>query len=156
MNTLNVRIVQLEPLRVATAYGFGEGPERIAWDKMIAWLKAKGLWQDGRPRRFFGFDQPSPTLGSPNYGYEVWVTVGPEVQSEGEITVRDVPGGQYAVAHCAVQNPWEDIPTTWKQLVAWAETSPYRAGRGQCLEETFFEGDPDFQHFSLDLYLPVA
>jgi DNA gyrase inhibitor GyrI len=155
MNTLNVKIVQLEPLRVASAHGFGQGPEGIAWDKMQAWAKQRGLWQDGTPRRCFGFNNPSPAEGSPNYGYEVWMTVGPEVESEGEITVKEVPGGLYAVAHCEVKSPWEDIPRTWKELMAWVETSSYRPARHQWLEETYFGAEPNYHEFALDLYLPV-
>jgi DNA gyrase inhibitor GyrI len=140
---------------VASAHGFGEGPEGIAWDKMTAWLKARGMWQDGSGRRCFGFNNPSPTGGSPNYGYEVWVTVGPEVVSEGEITVKEVPGGLYAVTRCVVKSPNDDIPAAWKQLVAWVETSTYRPARHQWLEETFFDGDPNYQAFTLDLFMPV-
>jgi DNA gyrase inhibitor GyrI len=155
METLDVRIVQLEPLRVASAHGFGSGPEGIAWDKLSAWAKQHGLWQDGSGRRYFGFNNPNPAEGSPNYGYETWVTVEPEVASEGEITVKDVPGGLYAVTRCVVKAPWEDIPSTWKRLTAWVETSPYRPAGHQWLEETFFDGDPNYQAFTLDLYFPI-
>ncbi len=152
---MDVRIIQLEPMRVASAHGFGAGPETIAWDKLIAWLKARGMWKDGTPRRFFGFNNPSPMHGSPNYGYEAWATVGPEVTSQDEITVKAVPGGLYAVTRCVVKDPWDDIPATWKRLAAWVEASSYRPARHQWLEEAFWEGDPDHQNFTLDLYMPV-
>jgi DNA gyrase inhibitor GyrI len=155
MENIEVKIVQLEPMRVATAHGFGEGPEGIAWDKMTAWLKQRGMWQDGSSRRYFGFDNPSPSAASPNYGYEVWATVGPEVEPEGEITIKEFPGGLYAVTRCVVKNPWEDIPATWKRLATWVETSPYQSARHQWLEETFFEGDPNYQVFTLDLFMPI-
>ncbi len=35
MNELEVRIVRLEPMRVASAQGFGQNPEEIAWSKKI-------------------------------------------------------------------------------------------------------------------------
>jgi DNA gyrase inhibitor GyrI len=112
MENIEVKIVQLEPMRVATAHGFGEGPEGIAWDKMTAWLKQRGMWQDGSSRRYFGFGNPSPSAASPNYGYKVWASVGPEVEPEGEVTIKDFSGGLYAVTRCVVKNPWEDIPAT--------------------------------------------
>lgn len=155
METIDVRIVQLEPMRVASAHGFGESPETMAWDKLITWAKSRGLWQDGTPRRFFGFNNPDPSAGSPNYGYETWMTVEPEVASEGEITVKEFSGGLYAVTRCAVKNPWDDIPKTWKQLVAWVETSPHRHARHQWLEETYFPGEANFETFTLDLFMPI-
>ena len=83
MDQPDFRIVQLEPLRVASAHGFGEGPETLAWDKLTAWARERGLWQDGTSRRFFGFNNPDPSPGSPNYGYETWMTVGSEVELGG-------------------------------------------------------------------------
>ena len=97
MEELQVRIVQLEPLRVASAHGFGESPEGMAWDKLIAWIRKTGLLDQPEKPRLFGFNNPSPSAGSPNYGYETWVTVGPEVQPEGEIMIKDFAGGLYAV-----------------------------------------------------------
>ena len=155
MESLDVRIVTLEPIRVASAHGFGEGPETLAWDKLIAWAKARGLWMDGTPRRYFGFNNPNPMPGSPNYGYETWMTVGPEIETDGEIAVKEFGGGLYAVTRCVVKDPGNDIYATWQKLVGWVENSPYRHGTHQWLEEHLFTGDPDFQDFTLDLFMPV-
>jgi len=46
MSELEVRIVQLEPMRVAYALGFGPRPEEIAWSRILAYGKAKGLLDD--------------------------------------------------------------------------------------------------------------
>ena len=35
MSELDVRIVKLEPMRVASAHGFGTNPEEQAWDKIL-------------------------------------------------------------------------------------------------------------------------
>ena len=37
MSELDVRIIEIEPMRVASAHGFGEQPEIIAWEKILAW-----------------------------------------------------------------------------------------------------------------------
>jgi DNA gyrase inhibitor GyrI len=42
MEDLNVKIVELPPMRVASTLGFGTGPEEIAWNRMTAWAKQKG------------------------------------------------------------------------------------------------------------------
>ena len=43
MEALNVRIVRLDPMRVASAYGFGPSPEDIVWQTLLDWGKAGGL-----------------------------------------------------------------------------------------------------------------
>ena len=35
MSDNDVQIVRLEPMRVASAYGFGESPELEAWEKIL-------------------------------------------------------------------------------------------------------------------------
>ncbi len=109
-------------------------------------------------RRFFGFNNPDPSPGSPNYGYEQWVTVDTAAPPEGGVTIKDIPGGAYAVTRCRLEN----ITETWKALVIWLEDSPMRFGPGQCLEECLTPqiftqpGDQDPMQAVFDLYLPVA
>ena len=43
MKELDVRIVELEAMRVASVYAFGESPETDAWDKLVAWINRKDL-----------------------------------------------------------------------------------------------------------------
>lgn len=130
MADIEVRIVTLEPMRVASAYGFGAQPEEIAWRKLLAFAEAKGL--DQGSARFFGFNNPDPSPGSPNYGYEQWMTVGPDVEGEGDITIKEIPGGLYAVTRL---EGLSEIGERWKQLVLWAKTSQYRFANRQWLEE---------------------
>jgi AraC family transcriptional regulator len=153
MSDINVRIIRLEPQHVAMSYGFGSGPEGIAWEKMLAFVYAKGLDKDLGAHRFFGFNNPSPAPGSPNYGYEQWITVGPEVQGDGEVKLKDFSGGLYAVTHCHLAH----ITDVWMQLVGWREKSRYRPANHQWLEEIItdpiahaIDGDSEF-----DLYLPI-
>ncbi len=154
MSTIDVRIVRLEPQRVAVSYGFGSGPEPIAWEKMIAFVKAKGLDKDGRQHHYLGFNNPDPTPASPNYGYEQWVTVDPDVQPEGEIKIKEFAGGLYAVTRCQLKNIFQ----TWQQLAAWHEQSQYKPGHHQWLEEALQPplDEPISEEMELDLYLPIA
>ena len=155
MSKLDVRIVELEPLRVASAHAYSASPEDDAMKKLLAWAKPGGLLGDPEQYRVFGFDNPSPSPGSPNYGYELWITIGPDVEPEGEIKAKEFPGGLYAVTRCEVKNPWDDIPTTWKRLVAWREDSKYRAAHHQWLEEHLGPLEAASE-FVLDFYLPIA
>ena len=155
MSELDVRIVKLEPMRVASAHAFSESPEPEAGEKLIAWAKPKGLLDDPEKHRVFGFNNPDPSPGSPNYGYEFWIAVGPDVEPEGDIKIKEFPGGLYAVTRCEVKNPWEDIPGTWQRLVAWSETSKYQMARHQWLEEHIGPFGSS-EEFTLALCLPIA
>lgn len=156
MSDLEVRIVKLPPMRVACVHGFGEGPEEQAFDKMKAWAQAHDLL--GQPCRLFGYNNPDPSPGSPNYGYDVWLTVDESVQADGEARIIEFPGGLYAVTRFEVKNPWEDIPGTWRKLVKWMEASQYRHGQHQWLEEHIGPLDEmgGNQPFTLDLHLPIT
>ncbi|GAP08344.1 DNA gyrase inhibitor [Anaerolinea thermolimosa] len=152
---LPVRIVRLEPLRVACLNGYGASPERTAFELLRAYVREKGLDRDGKPHRYFGYNNPNPSPGSPNYGYDVWVTVDESIQSEGDVRVFDFPGGLYAVMRIHPKDG-DDIHRSWMKLVAWRERSPYRMGSHQWLEEHFGDLEQGFPDLVLDLYMPIA
>lgn len=156
MSNLDVRIVKLSPMRVACVNGFGEGPEEMAFEKMKAWAEAHNL--TGKPHRLFGYNNPDPSPGSPNYGYDVWMTVDESVQADGDTTIIDFPGGLYAVTRIGVKEPGNDIPAAWQKLVQWMEASRYHHGRHQWLEEHIGPLDEmgGAQPFTLDLHLPIT
>lgn len=153
MSDLEVRIVEMEPMRVASALGFGESPENIAWAKILAFARARGL--DTALVRFFGFNNPNPSPGSPNYGYEQWMTVGPEVQAEGEIVIKEIPARRYAVTRF---KGLENIGRVWQELVLWFEDSPYHKPSHwcQCLEEVLHGPVSPPEEWVFNLYLPIA
>jgi DNA gyrase inhibitor GyrI len=151
MSELDVRIVTMDPMRVASAYGFGDSPEEQAWDKILAFAQAKGL--DREEARFFGFNNPDPSPGSPNYGYEQWITIGPDVEAEGDIRIVDFAGGLYASTRL---RGLSNIGQAWKQLVQWFEDSPYRKGPHQWLEELLTPPESPQEEWEFILYLPIS
>jgi DNA gyrase inhibitor GyrI len=156
MNALNVRIVELEPVRVASFHAYGQEPEIAAWGQLVAWARPKGLLDDPEGHQVYGFNNPSPSPGSPNYGYEFWITVGPEVEAEEPVEIKQFPGGLYAVARCQVGGkPYETIPSGWKQLVLWREDSAYKPGGHQWLEEHIRLDRYPQGEWDLNLYLPI-
>lgn len=148
---MDVRIVELDPMRVASVLAYDNEPEMKAWAKMLSWAQAHHLME--KPHRAFGFNNPSPTPGSPNYGYEVWMTVDSDVQTDDTVKIVDFTGGRYAVTRCVgVSN----IFNTWQELLMWVENSPHRQAEHQWLEEHIKVGpnvSPD--DYVLDLYLPI-
>jgi effector-binding domain-containing protein len=151
MKDLDVRIVELAPMRMISAYGFGESPEAIAWDKLLTWARDQGM--DLAAARYFGFNNPSPSPGSPNYGYEQWMTVDEDVTPAGDLRIVDFSGGRYAVTRCKLPQ----IGAAWRALVAWCEDHAYRSGTHQCLEESITPvGDTSFEEVVMDIYLPIV
>ncbi|HRF48765.1 MAG TPA: effector binding domain-containing protein [Anaerolineales bacterium] len=146
-----VRIVRLEPMKVAAALGFGPEPEALAWEALTHWAASEGLRLN--EHRLFGFNNPSPTPGSPNYGYEQWLVLKERAIGSAEVQIKDVAGGLYAVMRChGTPNP-----EIWQDLVRWREASPYRGAAHQWLEELV---TPDllgqWDQVMFDLYLPIA
>ncbi|MGE5123229.1 MAG: AraC family transcriptional regulator [Acidobacteriaceae bacterium] len=157
MDDQEIHIVTLPPMKVARFYAYSSSPEHDAWNKMMSWAKSHDYWKEVPLTRIFGFDNPSPTEGSPNRGYEFWITVGPEVQSDKEVKVQVFTGGKYAVLRCNVTgNPFEVIPAGWETLIKWCEASQYTYGNHQCVEEHLTRPEDDRDYFVLDLCLPIT
>ena len=145
MNTMQVEIVQLPPLRVAAFHGFGAEPEAQASAKLLGWAQGRRLLDGGRTHRVFGFNNPSPSAASPHYGYELWLELSDaeadalaaegdaadSAQAEG-VEFKTFSGGVYAATRCRGVSA---IPDAWRDLVTWCEDSPYGFGGGQCLEQ---------------------
>lgn len=154
MDELEVRINELEPMRVASFHAFGPSPELEAAAKLTAWAKPKGYLDEPEKHRIFGFNNPNPSTGSPNYGYEFWIQIEPDVPEEGGISIKKFEGGLYAITRC---HGIETITDTWMKLAEWVENnSKYRFGTQEMLEEHVgpfpFEVSEDF---TLDLYCSI-
>ena len=153
MDKDRITIVDLPPMRVASAHGFGQTPELIALQKLYAFAQSNGLLVGGTLPPTYGFNNPGPTPGSPNYGYEAWLPVSEHVQARGDIRLLDFAGGKYAVMRC---HGIENIGTDWLQLATWRETTRYLAGKHQWLEELLTPVDTPPDQMELDLHLPIA
>ncbi len=156
MNTIDVRLVTLAPMRLASFYAYGPAPETEALRQLLAWAEPQGYL--GHPdHRVFGFNNPGSWSQSPNYGYESWIQVGPEIEPEAGFRVVGFAGGRYAVTRCDGRSadPYAIIPATWQALVVWREASDYRPGGHQWLEEHLEFGPTPEEGLVLDLYLPI-
>ncbi len=157
MEKQDIKIVELEPMRVVSAHGFGASPEGLAWDKLMGYVRAQGLVGEVKQHRFFGFNNPNPSAGSPNYGYEQWMTVGPDAPVTGDVKIVEFSGGRYAVAHC--KGPW-NLPQAWQDLVTAVEASGHQPGPGQCLEEVvnpeiLNETPVNYDNLEFEIYEPL-
>ena len=152
MSEIEVKIVELSPMRVISAYGFGAEPEGSAWEKIQQFAQNKGIDLSDENITTYGFNNPNPSKGSPNYGYEIWLPVGEDTQPEDDLRIVDFSGGLYAVTNF---KGLENIGRVWGELVKWREGSQYRQGHHQWLEELkSYEAPPE--EFVFNLYLPIV
>ena len=153
MSEIEVRIVTLEPMRVLSSYGFGKEPEGIAWEKLMAFIEEKNLFEEDKFPTTYGFNNPNPSKGSPNYGYEIWLPVDDSIQPEGDLRIVDFKGGLYAVTR--FKNLY-NIGAVWGELVKWREGSKYKHGHHQWLEHLLEGANGPPEELVFDLYLPIA
>lgn len=147
----DLRIVSLAPMRVAYYRVQDKSPEKKAMEVLGSWARKNGIL-DIPGARIYGFNNPGPTKDSPVYGYEAWITVGPDAEESGDVKIKEAAGGFYAVIRTRLPR----IGRSWKELVDWCKTADgYLERDGQCLEEHISHAGTSFEDFVVDLYLPV-
>jgi DNA gyrase inhibitor GyrI len=158
---MDVRVERVLPLRVAAVRVVSETPERDAWEKLRAWAEPRGLLDDLDTHPIFGFNNPNPSPERGEYGYELWVRVHPEDETEGravpagEVELKDFPGGLYAVTTCRLQgDPRGSVPQIWRQLWDWVQASEYE-WRGEHELERLHDPWASESEMMLDLFLPL-
>lgn len=161
MKEFEVKTVMLEPMRVASARVISTSPENDAWEKMRAWAEPKGLLDDLKKHPVFGFNNPNPSPGRKEYGYEFWIRVEPDVEPEGDIKIKEFEGGLYAVTTCKLKQELESeffqkegYLESWKKLVNWVKSSKYKYGKHQCLEKAH-DPNASMEELVLDLYCSI-
>lgn len=152
---LNVRIIDLEPMRVAAVRSVSKTPEQDAWEKLRAWAEPKGLLADPQKHHVFGFNNPSPTEEGKEYGYELWIRVDPGMAFDQAVEVKDFAGSLYAVTQCRLfGDPAGAVPAVWQELWNWVQNSEYKWRHTHELER-FLDPRVSEQELVLDLCLPV-
>ena len=145
---MDVRLERLPAMRAAHVHVFSESPEEDAWRKIEAWAEARGLLGEGAGTRIFGrntypTDEPEP------YGYEFFLTVGPDAEAGGEIDIGEIPGGLYAVLGF---RRLDNIGEAWERMWDWIGGRKYdHVGWCNGYEEnlTSLEKDPNKWVFDL-------
>jgi DNA gyrase inhibitor GyrI len=154
-NSQNIRIVNLEPMRVASIYAFGANPELEAWKKLTDWAQPGGRLENFPESCIFGFNNPEPSDENSEYGYEIWIKIGPEIKPEGDIRIVEFHGGPYAVSRCEVLGePSKNIPAGWQNLAEWCNKNNHNFGYHAALERFITRMD-EIDKLVLDLYCPI-
>jgi DNA gyrase inhibitor GyrI len=152
---LEVRFVDLPDMTVASALGFGKEPEHKAAEMMNAFAAPRGIEPGSKEHPSFGFNNPNPSPGSENYGYELWVRVEPGTKAEDPVVIKEIPAASYAVTRFTGLS---NIGRVWQQFAAWYEDkyASVPACEMQCwLESLQTPSEPDQEKWIFDLYLVI-
>jgi AraC family transcriptional regulator len=157
MKDIIIRIVKLKPMRVAFYRAISKTPEEDAIKTIRAWGEPKGLYANPAKHYHFGYNNPPPNPDNPEgeYGYEYLISVGSDIKPEGEINIKVMPGGLYAVARC---QGVENIYPTWMNFYnVWLKSSQYEFDEENApgLEEIINPLEPLQNEWIFDLYLPI-
>lgn len=162
MNQKEMRVENINPMRVASVRSIGTNPENHAWQKLKRFAGPLGLLDDLKSHPVYGFNNPDPIPGQTGYGYEFWIKVDPSIQPQDEVTIKDFPGGLYAMCLCNLSKEITDpflkthgMLKSWYLLNKWVSDHPiYTSGNHQWLEKHLNgpEGDNDVL---LELYHPI-
>ncbi|MDD5704173.1 MAG: GyrI-like domain-containing protein [Dehalococcoidales bacterium] len=94
-----------------------ETPEEDAWKKMVAWAKPKGLLEKGARGR-------NTIRLTTRHGYEFFLTVSRNIEPDGDIELRQIPGGLYAVLRF---KNLDNIGNAWEYLWNWIRENKYES-----------------------------
>ncbi len=154
MENIAVRLVDLQPMHVVSATGYGQYPETEAWDLILDFTNERRIDPWDKTHRFFGFNNPDPSPETPEYGYEQWMTVDDGVAAHAPLDAKDVSGGLYATVHI---RGLDTIGDAWQHLAGWCDEHGYAVAhdREPCLEELLTPIDTPTEDWEMDLYLAV-
>lgn len=121
MSEMAVRLEKLRTMRAAYTHASGNTPEEDARKRIVGWAKSRGLMEKGVGARLFGrntypTDKPEP------HGYEFYLAVNDDAESEGDIEMREVPGGLYVTLRF---KNLAKIGEAWEKMWKWIEESKY-------------------------------
>ena len=150
MDRPDFRIEQLLPMRVARFHAHGRDPELEAWSRLRKWAEPRGLLADADRHPVFGFNNPGPSPGRDEYGYEFWIRIDPGAADGDRIETVDFPGGWYAVT----THDGFPRPDVWLQLFEAARRAACRYRAANELERPHDPLAPAAD-MVFDLYQPI-
>ncbi len=153
---MNVRVVEIEPARVAFLRHTGPVGPALGefWRNVVApWMQDNGL--TGRVTYGVAMDDPATTAPE-NFRYDACVEVGHDVPAPPPAALATIPGGRYAVVD--YYGPSSGIGQAWHDFYANALPSAGLKERpGPCFERYApdFRADPQTGEFACELFIPV-
>ena len=131
----------------------GKGTEN-AWKKVCNFAGRKGLF--GKSNEFIGISHDDPKVTDPKkLRYDACVTIKGDVKPEGEVGVRTIQGGRYAVfLH---EGPYTEFENTYDYIYGeWLPSSGEELRDDPCFE--LYLNSPDDtrpENLKTEIYLPL-
>ncbi|MFX1521811.1 MAG: effector binding domain-containing protein [Promethearchaeota archaeon] len=161
-----IKLVELNPMRVASFQYVGENPELNAFKELTKWVQGKNLLSKNVRYHFFGFNNPIPTENNSVYGYEVWFPLDDDFEGDDEIKIKEFKGGLFAVKEMLLSDFISDQGWTvfHSEAELWMKENMYEYDHTvQWLEEHIVEKQDinnfiqkkDLSNWTIGLYLPV-
>ena len=162
---MDIKVVELKPMKVASSHYIGENPEINAIKRLIKWAQSKNALNKNKKYHFFGFNNPNPSKDNPVYGYEVWMPLDDDVEGDDKIRIKEYKGGLFAVIEMTFSdfisnNGWN----TFHSAESWMKENMYEYDSTvQWLEEHIvtkkgienFMKNNDLSEWLIGLYMPI-
>lgn len=157
----DIRIIKLPKMTIASYGAISETPENDCW-KVVNKLVEDYSLQDCPGFRHFGFNNPDPTPGKAEYGYEMWVVVPENLPIPEPFVKKEFAGGLYG----ALPTYMTVIGERWGQLFDWVQTNDsyeldvdipnMRHELEECMDYVAFNSEATpVSEKQLDLLLPI-
>ena len=118
LTKLNVRIVQIPPITVASYHFIGENPEETVGNVISKFAKDVNLYEIKPDAKLYGFNHPDPCETGEPHGYEDWVTIPEDMEVPAPLVKKQFAGGLYAAHTIKFPNFHE-----WNSLADWVKNS---------------------------------
>ena len=93
---MEIKVVELNPMKVASFQYVGENPELNAIKSMFRWAQKKEFFSKDARFYFFGFNNPIPSEDNSESGYEVWLPLDVNFEGDDEIKIKEFKGALFA------------------------------------------------------------
>ncbi|HBF89108.1 MAG TPA: AraC family transcriptional regulator [Bacteroidales bacterium] len=126
-----------------------------AWDKVCEFAQAKKLF--GWKTEFIGISHDDPSItDSEKLRYEACIVISKDIKPEGEIGVKEIVGGKYAVfMH---KGPYENFQQTYDAIYKkWLPESGYELNEQPCFE--LYLNEPKKtkpENLKTEIYIPIV
>ncbi|MDD5556668.1 MAG: AraC family transcriptional regulator [bacterium] len=154
---MKVEVRELPPYRVAyvrSRRGYDQEAIHEAYETLFRWAGPRGLCCPQAKVIGASYDNPEITPAA-RCRYDACITIGADVNAEGPVSVKEFPGGRYAVYRWRGR-PQDIGPVFGSLMGEWFPSSGYQPGDSPCLE--FYHGDPDADpkgEATVDICMPV-
>ncbi len=148
-------IKTIEPRKVIYVQAIGDynnvGP---SWEKLCSWAGRKGLF--GKSNEFIGVSHDDPNITeTEKLRYDACLTINQDIKPEGEIGVKTIEGGKYAVfIH---KGPYRNLHLTYDQIYKdWLAESKSQVKDLPCFEK--YLNDPErtrAEELLTEIYIPI-